>query len=162
MSEREGDRASGREPDDRGPGETLFAFVRHWARVSWANGPEASARGRMVLVTEAVHALAARGIDPTVNAVATEIGVDQSGASRMVKAAVDAGYLVMRPAESDRRRRQASITRAGRVLLDQAHDWQERVFDRLADGWSEGWRREFRLAMSELMQRSDEVDVRRA
>lgn len=50
----------------------------------------------------------------------------------------------------------------GETVLDQAHDWQERVFDRLADGWSEGRRQEFRLAMSELMQRSDEVDVRRA
>jgi hypothetical protein len=47
-----------------GPGQTLFAFVRHWSR-RW-NGERAD-RGRLVLVTEAAHSL---GGGVTINALA--------------------------------------------------------------------------------------------
>ncbi|MFC4000469.1 MarR family winged helix-turn-helix transcriptional regulator [Prauserella oleivorans] len=137
-----------------GPGQTLFAFVRHWARRSPVGDHAVAEHGRLVLVTEAVQALTTRGIAATVNAVAQEIGIDQSGASRLIKSAVDAGYLTMRASEADRRRRQASITSAGETMLAQAHHWQEQVFDRLTTGWSEQRRRDFHQAMTDLMDRS--------
>lgn len=137
-----------------GPGQALFAFVRHWARRSGADGQEA--QGRLVLVTEAVDALCRRGADATVNAVAHEIGIDQSGASRLVRAATDAGHLTTRAATSDARRRELAVTSDGHAMLKHAHEWQERVFDRLTAGWSDRRRREFHTALTDLVERSYE------
>jgi DNA-binding MarR family transcriptional regulator len=133
-----------------GPGQALFAFVRHWSRRSAAEAEQ----GRLVLVTEAVHALAERGIAPTVNAVAHEIGIDQSGASRLVTSAASAGYLTMRTSDTDGRRREATVTAAGQAMLAHAREWQEQVFDRLTEGWSEQRRRDFQQAMTDLVERS--------
>ncbi|MDA2812922.1 MarR family winged helix-turn-helix transcriptional regulator [Nocardiopsis sp. RSe5-2] len=154
----------GAEPEtaqlDTGPGQTLFAFVRHWSR-RW-NGPadhSAARQGRLVLVTEAVHALQARGRTPvTVNAVAREIGIDQSGASRLVKDAVDAGHLELRPSADDARRREASVTAAGTELLRGAHRWQEEVFGLLTEEWTEEERTGFHRAMVRLLDRSHVVE----
>jgi MarR family transcriptional regulator, organic hydroperoxide resistance regulator len=136
-----------------GPGQVLFAFVRHWSRRS-AGGSAVAERGRLVLVTEAVHALDRRGVAATVNAVADEIGIDQSGASRLVRSATEAGYLTMQSPETDARRRHATLTPSGLALLEQAHEWQEEVFARLTDGWSSRRRREFQQAMTDLIDRS--------
>ncbi|MER7864335.1 MarR family winged helix-turn-helix transcriptional regulator [Amycolatopsis japonica] len=133
-----------------GPGQALFAFVRHWSRRTAAVADQ----GRLVLVCEAAQSLAERGAETTVNAIAVEIGLDQSGASRLVKAAIEAGHLAMEASRSDGRRREVSLTAAGRAMLDQAHRWQEQVFDQLTDGWSEKRRSEFQRAMSDLIDRS--------
>ncbi|WP_051571694.1 helix-turn-helix domain-containing protein [Cryptosporangium arvum] len=61
-------------------------LVRFRAR-RWARGPGAP---RVVLTVEAVRAA---GAEAGVNDVARQLGLDQSGASRMVSAATDAGYL---------------------------------------------------------------------
>jgi DNA-binding MarR family transcriptional regulator len=116
-------------------------------------------QGRLVLVTEAVHSLTRRGIVATVNAVAHEIGIDQSGASRLVNSATEAGYLTMQASDTDGRQRQATLTSSGLAMLDHAHDWQEQVFDRLAEGWSEQQRRNFQQAMTELIDRSYALDA---
>lgn len=39
-------------------------------------------------------------------------------------------------------------------LLDQAHAWQERVFDELTAGWSRKRRSDFRRAMADPIARS--------
>ncbi|GAB2569079.1 hypothetical protein Aab01nite_08130 [Paractinoplanes abujensis] len=185
-----------------GPGQVLFAFVRHWSRrtgppeqnragpseqsrggpseqsrgeppepLGQAQGPLGQAQGqgrggqagqaeqgRLVLVTEAVLALRQRGRAATVNAVADEIGIDQSGASRLIRSAIEAGHLG--PAADgggDGRRRPVTVTAAGHEMLAHAHEWQERVFDRLTEGWPARRRRDFQQAMSELMERSHTV-----
>ncbi|MEV1003697.1 MarR family winged helix-turn-helix transcriptional regulator [Nonomuraea sp. NPDC050202] len=137
----------------------LFAFVRHWSRRPLAGDHQVAEQGRLVLVTEAVHSLTRRGIVATVNAVAHEIGIDQSGASRLVKSATEAGYLTMQASDTDGRQRQATLTSSGLAMLDHAHDWQEQVFDRLAEGWSEQQRRNFQQAMTELIDRSYALDA---
>lgn len=142
-----------------GPGQVLFAFVRHWSRRSSADDHEGAEQGRLVLATEAVHSLTQRGIVATVNAVAHEIGIDQSGASRLVKNATEAGYLTMQASETDGRRRQATVTPSGHAMLVHAHDWQEQVFGRLTEGWSEQRRREFQQAMTDLIDRSYALDA---
>ena len=142
-----------------GPGQVLFGFVRHWSRRSSASDHNAAAQGRLVLVTEAVHSLTQRGIMATVNAVAHEIAIDQSGASRLVKSATEAGYLTMQASETDGRRRQAKVTSSGHTMLEQAHAWQEQVFDRLTQGWSERQRRDFQHAMTDLIDRSYVLDA---
>lgn len=137
-----------------GPGQLLFGFVRHWSRRSTAGDASIAEQGRLVLATEAVAALVGREEPATVNAVADEIGIDQSGASRLIKSAVDAGYLRMAAAPSDGRRREGAVTPIGHAALRQAHVWQEQMFDELTAGWSRQRRDDFRSAMAELIARS--------
>lgn len=143
---------------DLGPGQVLFHFVRHWSRRS-VTADTGGEQGRLVLVCEAVHALGLRATPATVNAVAQEVGFDQSGASRLIKSATAAGYLVMAASATDGRRREASLTHAGRSMLDQAHRWQEEVFGELTRGWSDQKRRDFQQAMTDLIERSYEMDA---
>lgn len=133
-----------------GPGQVLFEFVRHWSR---RTAPDVAEQGRLVQVTEAAYSVVRRG-PATINSVGHELGIDQSGASRLVKGAVAAGYLELQAADVDARRRHVTITQAGLELLEQAHAWQEDVFDRLTEGWSERRRTEFRRAMLSLLERS--------
>jgi DNA-binding MarR family transcriptional regulator len=60
----------------------------------------------------------------------------------------------MRAPDTDARRRHATPTPSGAALLERAHDWQEEVFDRLTEGWSQQRRREFQQAMTDLIDRS--------
>ncbi|MFG1947502.1 MarR family winged helix-turn-helix transcriptional regulator [Nonomuraea sp. NPDC048826] len=139
-----------------GPGQVLFQFVRHWSRRTVDQ--RTAEQGRLVLITEAVCALTRHGREATVNAVAREIGIDQSGASRLVRDASEAGYLEMRTSVEDRRRRHATVTPSGHAMLADAHAWQEQVFDRLTGDWSEQRRRDFQQAMTDLVERSYRVD----
>jgi DNA-binding MarR family transcriptional regulator len=128
-------------------GRTLFEFVRFWSRRG------TSSRGRDVLVTETVHALRGRP-EVSVNDVAAELGLDQSGASRMVTHAVDEGYLAIQPSPSDARRRTVTVTPAGARLLTDAHRWQDEVFASLTSDWTTAERAEFERAMLRLLTRS--------
>ena len=143
---------------DHGPGQVLFHFVRHWARRP-AAADAGGEQGRLVLVCEAVHALSRRGAPATVNAIAQEIGIDQSGASRLITSAAAGDYLAMAASPADGRRREASLTPAGRSMLDQAHRWQEDIFLQLTTGWSDKKRRDFQQAMAELIDRSYAMDA---
>lgn len=140
---------------DLGPGQALFAFVRYWSRRA---GERGSDQGNLVLVTEAVNTLSRHGTPATVNAVAHEIGIDQSGASRLIKAAAEAGYLTTRLASTDARRRDVSVTPPGAEMLEQAHGWQEEMFAQLTVGWSDRRRREFQAAMADLLRQSSGFD----
>jgi DNA-binding MarR family transcriptional regulator len=91
---------------------------------------------RDVMVTEAVAALSQRD-GATVNAVANELGIDQSGASRFIVQAVQRGYLRKAAAPQDARQRNLHVTPAGEELLRAAHEWQEAVFSDLTTGWPE-------------------------
>lgn len=138
----------------QGPGQLLFSFVRHWSRRGAAGDAMIAEQGRLVQVTEAVNALVDRDEPATVNAVAHELGIDQSGASRLVKSAADAGYLTMAKGASDGRRREVSITAAGQAALEHAHGWQEQVFDDLTAGWTRQRRDDFQRAIADLIARS--------
>ncbi len=132
----------------------MFEFVRHWSRRSTDIDGSGVEQGRLVMATEAVASIVGRGETATINAVAHTLGVDQSGASRMVASAVSAGYLTMTPAPSDRRRREATVTRSGRTALRDAHAWQEQVFDELTRDWTQHRREQFQDAMTDLITRS--------
>jgi MarR family transcriptional regulator, organic hydroperoxide resistance regulator len=140
-----------------GPGQLLFTFVRHWSRRAATGDATVAEQGRLVLVTEAVHALAARAEPATVNAVARELGIDQSGASRLIRSAVEARYLTTARGRGDGRRREVSVTDTGAAALRHAHAWQEEVFAELTAGWSGRRREDFRSAMADLLSRSDRL-----
>lgn len=86
------------------------------------------------MITEAV---AARQGDEgaTVNEVADELGIDQSGASRFLTLAVERGYLRKVASPDDGRQRRLLVTSKGAKLLDSAHQWQESVFAELTADW---------------------------
>lgn len=137
------------------PGQTLFEFVRYFSH----HTPETGAvQGRLVVVVEAVHALIRRGVPPTINAVAREVGIDQSGASRWITSATERGYLELHDSASDGRSRLATVAPAGHELLADAHAWQQQTFELLTAGWSTERRREFEQAMSDLIDRSRELN----
>ena len=84
-----------------------------------------------IQVLEAVDAASPR----SVSSIATELGLDLSNASRMVKGAVEAGYVTRRVASEDARRMELAPTAKGRKVLAQAHHWQEETFERLTAEW---------------------------
>ncbi len=141
-----------------GPGQVLFAFVRHWSRRG--NDPEdevPAQRGRQVAVVEVARSLAYVE-PPSVNEIAAELGLDQSGASRMIKEAVAAGYLELDRSAADARRRVITVTAAGAALLVDAHRWQEQVFGELTEGWTARQRDELHRGMLRLLGRSRELN----
>ncbi|MEU4435628.1 MarR family winged helix-turn-helix transcriptional regulator [Nocardia rhamnosiphila] len=132
-------------PADGGP--ALFRLVRFWSR-RWiqrgAGGQSAElGNAQHVQVVEAVAGAADAPDEATITAVAHQLGLDHSGASRMVRDATTAGYLSRRESDLDRRRTALHLTPAGTRLLADAHDWQRQVFDRLTDAWSPADRRRF-------------------
>ncbi|WP_033293245.1 MarR family winged helix-turn-helix transcriptional regulator [Amycolatopsis jejuensis] len=139
-----------REP--RGPGQTLFRFVRYWSR-RWTGAGQAvdAERGRDVMVVEAVQAWRDRG-GATVNDVADELGIDQSGASRFVAQAVQRGYLRKVASPRDGRQRRLAVTAAGADLVEAAHEWQETVFAELTADWSRSEVIQFHHLMERLIR----------
>jgi DNA-binding MarR family transcriptional regulator len=131
--------------DDGGP--ALFRLVRYWSR-RWTRGVAVEAGHdasvpQHVLVVDAVDAIRRDGAEATVGQVAQQLGLDRSGASRMVAAAAEKGYLQQQRARSDARRSALALTAAGQDLLDQSHQWQRAKFVELTADWSSSDRTRF-------------------
>jgi DNA-binding MarR family transcriptional regulator len=131
--------------DDGGP--ALFRLVRFWSR-RWARGVAAETGAGVdtpqhVLVVEAVDSLWRDGMESAVGDVARQLGLDRSGASRMVAAAEERGYLERRRASSDARRSELALTRPGQQLLEDSRHWQQAKFLELTAAWSAGDRTRF-------------------
>lgn len=142
--------------EDGGP--ALFRLVRFWSR-RWINQaltgtPGASGaemrRIQHIQVIEAVAAGSDGGNEVTVTAVASQLGLDQSGASRMVKEALAAGYLARVDSARDRRRVVVKLTAQGRQLHVEALSWQRQCFDTLTATWDAGDRRQFAVYLQRL------------
>lgn len=121
-----------------GAGPALFRLVRFWSR-RWARvageagGPER--RLQDIAVLDAVATAARDNAEVAVADVAHQLGLDHSGASRFVSAAVERGYLHRAASAQDSRRAVLTVTRSGRRLLDASHLWQDDVYARLVAGW---------------------------
>lgn len=119
-----------------GAGPALFRVVRFWAR-RWALGAAGEERHvQDVMILEAVDSAARLTEEVSVADVAHHLGIDHSGASRFVAAAINDGYLRRTASAIDRRRAVLVVTEAGRELLTGSHAWQEDVFAGLTAGWS--------------------------
>jgi DNA-binding MarR family transcriptional regulator len=113
-----------------------------------------------VPVIEAVHALQTRG-PVTVNDVAAELAIDQSGASRMLTHAVEQGLPTVSRSSTDARRRIITLTSAGHDFLTAAHQWQDAMFATLTSDWTPQERNEFHRAITRLLDRSADLTHRR-
>ncbi|MGW5437608.1 MarR family winged helix-turn-helix transcriptional regulator [Nocardia asteroides] len=131
-------------------GPALFRLVRFWSR-RWSNQtlaetgvePGDGRRVQHIQVVEAVGAVARTGVEPAVSDVADQLGLDHSGASRMVRDAVAAGLVVRVGSAQDRRRVVVRLTDGGTALLAASREWQQRQFDELTAAWSDPDRRRF-------------------
>jgi DNA-binding MarR family transcriptional regulator len=134
-----------------GPGQALFQLVRFWSR-RWTGAGHAVEleHARDVMVTEAVASLSQQD-GATVNAVANELGIDQSGASRFIAQAVRRGYLEKAQSQMDARQRVLHVTPAGNELLQAAHEWQEAAFADLTAGWPEQDVRQLQAYLERLL-----------
>ncbi|MDN5913911.1 MAG: MarR family winged helix-turn-helix transcriptional regulator [Pseudonocardia sp.] len=149
---------------DGGGGPALFRLVRFWSR-RWARGvavdggEEDTAVVTHVLAVNAIDSclVAAQGGDggTTVGEVARRLGLDQSGASRMVAAAVGAGYVERGRAPSDTRRAVLRLTRAGHGLIVSSERWQQGVFEELTAEWDELDRERFAGYLRRLARQVD-------
>ncbi|MFI5607103.1 MarR family winged helix-turn-helix transcriptional regulator [Amycolatopsis sp. NPDC051903] len=128
-------------------GPALFRLVRHWSR-RWTTRTSAELPGEQrhvqhILAVEAVDTASAHPGEVTVATVAHHLGLDHSGASRLVRDATAAGYLTRGTSGQDRRRASLQLTDSGRELLAASHQWQRRTFDELTATWTAADRRRF-------------------
>ncbi|GAA4258253.1 MarR family winged helix-turn-helix transcriptional regulator [Dactylosporangium darangshiense] len=141
-------------------GQALFAFVRFWSR-RWTGGGLGvdAERGRDVMVLEAIHALSAANKPTSVNDVARELGVDQSGASRMIARAQRQGLVTRRAPVKVGGAAAIASTGAGDELLRQARAWQNEVVRRLTAGWADDEVRTLMTLMDRLVHAQNAIDA---
>ncbi len=144
-------------------GPALFRLVRFWSRRWAADAARVSvddgASVGHVLVLEAIDAARTKG-SAAIADVAVELGLDRSNASRMLAAAVDAGFVVKTASALDGRRAELRTTASGRSLLEAARAWQQEAFAQLVADWPDQDARRFaaylrRLAAQPLEQPSE-------
>ncbi|MEJ3651994.1 MarR family winged helix-turn-helix transcriptional regulator [Actinomycetes bacterium KLBMP 9759] len=141
---------------DGDAGPALFRLVRFWSR-RWMNQASTGLTGDMrnVQHIQTIEAVAAAGPDATVADVAHQLGLDHSGASRMVRDATLAGHLARATAEHDRRRASLQLTDAGQKLLSASHQWQRDTFEQLTANWTAEDRERFGTYLTRI---ADEID----
>ncbi|MFE3444544.1 MarR family winged helix-turn-helix transcriptional regulator [Nocardia sp. NPDC059180] len=81
--------------------------------------------------------------DPTVSTVADALAVDRPRASRLVAAAVDAGYIERTADQSDGRRSLLAVTPTGRSALHAAHQRRIDAFTSAMHTWTTPERTQF-------------------
>lgn len=120
-------------------GPALFRLVRFWSR-RWARGvavgvDEQASLPQHVLTLEAIASCT--GADgAAVGDVARQLGLDHSGASRMVTAAEAAGYVERSQSTADARRSVVQVSKSGQQLLEASRRWQQATFQELTADWS--------------------------
>ncbi|MBF6436783.1 MarR family winged helix-turn-helix transcriptional regulator [Nocardia cyriacigeorgica] len=101
--------------------------------------PEGEPAGQAFDVLDIVAATA----EPTVSTVADALAVDRPRASRLVAAAVDAGYIERIADQSDGRRSLLAVTPAGRAALRSAHQRRIDAFASAMRDWTDTERHRF-------------------
>ncbi|WP_241777717.1 MarR family transcriptional regulator [Streptomyces sp. CT34] len=83
------------------------------------------------------------GQQVTVGLVAERLSVDPSRASRLVAAAVEAGYVRRVASQTDSRRICLELSAQGQELAELAHQVRQDYFGALTDDWTDAERDEF-------------------
>lgn len=115
-------------------GPALFGLVRFWSRRWMQHGSAPDDTVVDIAVLEAVDTGERHG-DTSVAAVAAQLGVDRSGASRMITRTAERGLLDKVADDEDQRRVRLHPTTAGRELLRDARAWQAATFEDLVADW---------------------------
>jgi DNA-binding MarR family transcriptional regulator len=145
-------------------GQALFRlgrmFSRHSMREQLTRSTGKAPDLSQILVTEAVAL--ARAEQPeqevTVGVVAERLAIDPSTASRLVAETIAAGYLTRMPSQTDSRRICLEPTRAGEILVEQAHFYQQSVFEQITHQWPEQERQQFARLLVKFVASLAETD----
>ncbi|GAA4385216.1 MarR family winged helix-turn-helix transcriptional regulator [Tsukamurella soli] len=125
--------------DLAGAGPALFHVVRFWSRRWMMRAADETIgdqkRIHDIAVLDAVDSAARGSVEVSIADVAHQLGLDHSGASRFVTAAIERGYLHRGTSATDNRRAVLTVTVAGRQVLTNSHAWQEDVYARLVQAW---------------------------
>lgn len=128
--------------------EALFRLGRLFSRLSLPT-KELSQTARSIelsriLIVQAVETIETRAEgEVTVGAIAQQLAVDPSTASRLVGDAIRDGYLIRTGSVIDSRRVRLEMTEAGRRLAAHARAYQVAIFQHVTRGWTPQERAEF-------------------
>ncbi|MGH2599950.1 MAG: MarR family winged helix-turn-helix transcriptional regulator [Dehalococcoidia bacterium] len=115
-----------------------------------------------ILVVQAVETAAAQPDgEVTVGAIAEQLGIDPSTASRLVTETIRDGYLSRGSSPTDARRVRLELTDAGRDLSASSRRYQRAVFDRVTRDWSEQERLDFARLVIKFVDSTSEVQTGR-
>jgi DNA-binding MarR family transcriptional regulator len=81
--------------------------------------------------------------------------VDPSRASRLVQAAIKAGYVRRVASQADGRRVNLELTEAGRALSDELHRFRRRAFAAVMAGWTPEERTTFARLLTRFVNREE-------
>ncbi|MBG0832805.1 winged helix-turn-helix transcriptional regulator [Planomonospora sp. ID67723] len=124
----------------------LFRLRRIWSRPLRARRAERSPRSVQlsnVMVVHAVHKLSLDVPEVTVGAVAEQLDVDPSTASRLVNDAIAAGLVGREASEVDARRARLVLSGPGRRVLDAVVCYRRSYLDGLMADWDRADREVF-------------------
>ncbi len=88
----------------------------------------------------------------TVGLVAERLAIDPSRASRIVAAAVQAGYLRRVASQADGRRIHLELTHAGQQLIDSVRQYRQEHFAKLLHDWTSHDRDELARLLAKLAE----------
>ncbi|MFF0310623.1 MarR family winged helix-turn-helix transcriptional regulator [Streptosporangium sp. NPDC004379] len=150
--------------NDRTPGAAidvaLFRLRRIWARplrARRAGEPPRPVQMSNVMVVHAVHKLSLDVPEVTVGAVAEQLDVDPSTASRLVNDAIGAGLVAREESAVDARRARLVLSERGRRVLEVVVRYRRTYLDGLIADWTEADREAF----ARLLARFAEAAVAR-
>ena len=106
-------------------------------------------------VVDAVEGGTSVGEVVTVGFVADRLAVDPSRASRVVAAAVKAGYVVRVASQEDGRRSCLELTSAGRAAVEAAQLTRQEFYSRVLGRWPESEQREFARLLTKFVENLD-------
>nr|WP_184940264.1 MarR family winged helix-turn-helix transcriptional regulator [Planomonospora venezuelensis] len=124
----------------------LFRLRRIWSRPLRARRTERSPRSVQmsnVMVVHAVHKLSLDVPEVTVGAVAEQLDVDPSTASRLVNDAIAAGLVEREASEVDARRARLVLSEPGGRVLDVVARYRRSYLDGLMADWDRAEREVF-------------------
>ncbi|GHH66401.1 hypothetical protein GCM10017673_11820 [Streptosporangium violaceochromogenes] len=133
----------------------LFRLRRIWARplrTRRLGDPQRPVQLSNVMVVHAVHKLSLEVPEVTVGAVAEQLDVDPSTASRLVNDAIGAGFVAREESEVDARRARLLLSPAGRRVLEVVIRSRRVYLDGLIADWDEADKEVFARLITRLAE----------
>ncbi len=141
-------------------GTAVFRLRRIWYRPGLMRGTPELHQVSDLMVADAIGRLTASGPAVTVGAVAEQLDIDPSTASRLVAHATAAGLINRRPCSGDGRRADLRLTAAGERIRQAVRRLRaEYLADLIAD-WSAAERADFARLLTRFADAATRREIR--
>ncbi|HEX2034157.1 MAG TPA: MarR family winged helix-turn-helix transcriptional regulator [Chloroflexota bacterium] len=134
---------------------------RTLSRLAGGEGVETAAAALFGMVDAVEEGPEWPGQEITVGVVAERLGSDPSRASRLVAAAIRAGYVSRVASQADGRRIRLELTEAGRALAARTHRFRQQIFARAMHDWPESERAAFARLLTRFSDSLARMTARR-